>query len=61
MVRKCSFSSERYLPGSVLTSVAIIDPHTSTAATCSNSLKFCSGHAENGTSYLTPRRTVPAL
>jgi hypothetical protein len=54
MVRKSSFDSEGYLPGSVLTFVAIIDPHTSTATTCSSSPKFFSGHAENGTTYLTP-------
>jgi hypothetical protein len=53
MVRKSSFDSEGYLPGSVLTLVVIIDPHTFTATTCSSNPKFFSGHA-NGTTYLTP-------
>jgi hypothetical protein len=33
--RKTSFHSKGYLPGSVLTFVTIIDPHTSTAEMCS--------------------------
>ena len=61
MVRKSSFDSEGYLPGSVLTFIAVVDPHTSTVTMCSRSPKFFSGQAENGTTYLNPLRIVAAL